>query len=76
MNKLKRIAALLLVVILVGMVFLTLYCAVTGSRLFMVSLVTTLLLPVLLYAYMLIYRLLKKNGENEKKSGYDDDSGI
>ena len=68
MRRLKRIAALLLVIILVGLVFLTLYCVVTGSRYFMASLMTTLLLPVLLYAYMFIYRLLKKNGEeNEQK---------
>lgn len=76
MNKLKRIAALILVVVLAGMVFLTLYCAVTGSRFFMASLVVTLVLPVLLYAYMLIYRLLKKNGEDEKVSGDGDDPGI
>ena len=48
MNKLKRIAALVLVVVLAGLVFLTLYCAVTGSRFFMASLVVTLILPVLL----------------------------
>ncbi len=72
MHKLKRIAALLLVIILVGLVFLTLYFAVTGSRFFMASLMTTLLLPILLYAYMFIYRLLKKNGEDTAGTGNKD----
>ena len=70
MRRLKRIAALLLVIILVGLVFLTLYCAVTGSRYFMASPMTTLLLPVLLYAYMFLFRLLTKTREEngQKKS--------
>lgn len=60
MKKLKRILALLLVVFLIGMVFLTLYLAVTGSRYFMASLITTLGLPLLLYVYMFMYRIMKK----------------
>ena len=52
MKRLKRAGALLLVIILIGLVMLTLYCAVTGSRYFMASLMATLLLPILLYAYM------------------------
>lgn len=65
MRRLKQIGAFLLVCILVGLVVLTLVCAITGSRYFMASLMTTLLLPILIYAYMFIYRLIKKN-EMEK----------
>lgn len=66
MHKLKQIGALLLVVILVALVLLTLYFAVIGSRYFMASLVVTLVFPVLLYAYMLVYRIVKKNGQEEE----------
>ena len=54
MRRLKRIAALLLVIILVGLVFLTLYCAVTGSRYFMASLMTALAagFTICLYVYL------------------------
>ena len=64
-TKLKRIAALALVVIMLGLVVLTLFLAVTGSRYFMASMVSMLVLPVLVYAYMLIYRVM--HGEDEKK---------
>lgn len=72
MHKLKQIGALLLVVILVALVLLTLYFAVTGSRYFMASLVATLVFPVLLYAYMLVYRIVKKNGQEEESADGDE----
>ncbi|MDD7208793.1 MAG: hypothetical protein PUH29_01845 [Lachnospiraceae bacterium] len=59
MKKIKRILALLLVVFLVAMVFVTLYCAVTGSRYFMAALYVTIGFPLLLYVYFFIYRLMK-----------------
>ena len=34
MKKVKRIAALLMVIFLIAMVFVTLYCAITGSPAF------------------------------------------
>ena len=49
------------------MVFVTLYLAVTGSRYFMASLFVTLGFPLLLYAYLFIYRLIK--GRDEKDGG-------
>lgn len=60
MKKIKQILALLLVVFLIAMVFVTLYFAVTGSPYFMASLFTMLGLPLLIYAYMFIYRLMKE----------------
>lgn len=67
MNKIKQIGALILVLILIGLVLLTLFLAVTGSSYFMASLITTLMLPILLYAYMFIYRLLRKEDKSIKK---------
>ena len=65
MKKVKRIAALLMVIFLIAMVFVTLYCAITGNPYFMASLFTMLALPSLIYAYMFIYRIVKD--KNEKK---------
>ena len=64
MKKIKQIAALVLVIFLIAMVFVTLYCAITGSPYFMASLFVMLGLPLLIYAYMFIYRLVK---EKDKK---------
>lgn len=72
MHKLKQIGALLLVFILVALVLLTFYFAVIGSRYFMASLVVTLVFPVLLYAYMLVYRIVKKNGQEEESADGDE----
>lgn len=65
MRTMKRILALVLAVFLLVMVFVTLYLAVTGSRYFMVSLYVTLGFPLLLYAYLFIYRLLKEKGRRD-----------
>lgn len=59
MKKIKRIVALLLVIFIVAMVFVTLYCAVTGSPYFMASLFVTIGFPLLLYVYLFIYRIMK-----------------
>jgi len=54
MKKIKRILALLLVIFLIAMVFVTLYCAVTGSPYFMASLfdVRTAVINLCLYVYL------------------------
>ena len=67
MRNVKRILALLLAVFLLAMVFVTLYLAVTGSRYFMASLFVTLGFPLLLYAYLFIYRLIKDRDEKDDR---------
>ncbi len=57
-DRIKRILALALVIFLVAMVFVTLYLAVTGSPYFLGSLYVTLGLPLLIYAFLFIYRIL------------------
>lgn len=67
MKKMKRIFAMAGVFLLVGLVILTLYFAVTGSRYFMASLFCMLMMPLMMYAYMFIYRMVSgdSSGENE-----------
>ncbi len=59
MERLRRILAMLLVIFLVLMVFVMLYLGITGSRYFLISVYVTLGFPLLLYAFMFIYKLLK-----------------
>lgn len=67
----KRIAAVIGIVVLVGMYLVTLVAAVTSSpsspQLFKASLYCTMVVPVLLYGYQLIYRVLKKYREDREK---------
>lgn len=60
-EKIKRILALILVIIMVALVFLTLFFAITGSPYFFASLIAMFMVPILVYSYMFIYRLLKKD---------------
>lgn len=65
MKKVKRILALIGVILLVSMYILTLVGALIAPEysdaLFKASIYSTIVVPVMLYAYMLVYRLLKKN---------------
>lgn len=80
MKNIKRIAALTGVVLLVGMYVMTLLFALSGrpdaSSLLMASLYATVIIPVLLYAFMLVYKwqhpkeataCQKKNQESYKE---------
>ena len=62
--KIKRIAALLGVIVLVGLYLITFILAFvdpTASKDWLkASIVCTIILPVFFYAYLLVYRNLKK----------------
>ena len=62
--KIKRVVALLGVVILVGLYLITLILAFvdpTASKdLLKASIICTIIIPVFFYAYLLVYRNLKK----------------
>lgn len=64
MKKTKQILALSGAVLLLGMYAATLVFALIGSdnalKLLKASIACTILVPVLLYAYILVYRILKK----------------
>ena len=68
MKKAKRILALAGAVLLVCMYACTLIFALMGSPastgLFKASVAATILVPVLLYAYILVARLLKGSGSD------------
>jgi len=68
--KLKRIGALALVVLLVGLYLATFILAFMKSpaaqKLFQASAIATIALPIMLYGYMLIYKYLKnRNSPNQ-----------
>lgn len=69
MKKMKRILALAVVILLAALYLATLIFALIGSDwafgMFKACLALTIVLPVLLYGYFLIYRILKN--DNDKK---------
>lgn len=69
MKKLKRIFAIAGVVILLGMYLLTFISAMFATpnthALFLGSLAATIIIPVFLYAYSLIYKMVYKNDEQD-----------
>lgn len=64
MKKVRQILAILGVIILVALYLLTLFAALFDSsdtmQFFFASVVATVIIPALLWAYTFIYRLIKK----------------
>lgn len=79
MKKLKRITALVGVILLIALYAGTMLLGIFGSEktmdLLFVAIICTVIIPVLLWAYSFIYRLLKenfnvfKNEEKDKEKG-------
>lgn len=71
MKKTKRILAVAGIILLLAMYAMTLIFAVSGSESadgwFKVSLFCTIAIPVMLYAYTLVYRYLKDRGEEIRR---------
>lgn len=71
MKKAKQILALIGVVILIGLYVSTLICALSSSENFMnmlmASIYATVIIPVLIWAYTFIYRLVRKDSDDEKE---------
>ena len=69
MKKAKRILAILGIIVLVGLYLTTLACATFAKdnvmNLLMASLYATVVIPVLIWAYTFIYKLMKKDSKNE-----------
>ncbi len=65
MKKVKQILAVLGIVLLVGLYLSTLVFAIIGSsdamNLFKASIFATVVVPVLIWAYSMVYRLLKNH---------------
>ena len=75
MRLLQRILAILGVAALLGLVFLTLYLAVTGSPYFMASLFAMIVIPVFIYGYMTILRILSKDQKKRIEDILEEGSG-
>ena len=76
MKKLQRILAIAGVVLLVGMYAATLIFALSGSPesdgWFKASIACTIIVPVFLYANMLVYKVLKNRGDTKKQLTEED----
>ena len=74
MKKVKRILAMIGVILLIGLYLSTLFCALFAKEnlmsLLMASIYATFVIPVLIWAYTFIYKLVKKddNEENNEDS--------
>lgn len=62
MKKVRRIVALLTVIVIVALVIGTLICAISGSRYFFGMLFLSFAVPVVLWVFMWFTRLV--NGES------------
>lgn len=75
MKKVKQILAILGVVLLLGLYVITLIMAVTDNTatlsMLEASVVATILIPILMWAYSFIYRLLKKYYGSDKDKNED-----
>lgn len=69
MKKAKRILSIIGIIVLVGLYLTTLACAIFAKNnimnLLMASLYATVVIPVLIWAYAFIYKLMKKDSKNE-----------
>lgn len=75
MQKLKRILALAGAVLLIGMYLITLILGLTASPatqdMLMAAIVCTVVIPCLLYAFMLVARVLDNRGHSDSQSKAD-----
>lgn len=71
MKKVKRIFAILGIVLLLSVIGINVYAAFTATpenhALFQASLYSMVVIPVMIFAYVLVYRLLKRNAEDKKQ---------
>lgn len=71
MEKLKRILAWTGIILLVGMYVITLILAIVDSSttgvMFKASFACSFLIPVMLYAYMLVYKWTKDRNDSDKE---------
>lgn len=77
MKTIKRVAAILLIVLLVGLYILTLISGILATpqtgNLFRACIYCTVTVPCFLYGLELIYRLLHKNRDIDEKGEKEND---
>lgn len=81
MKNVKRIMAIVGIVLLLGLYIVTFIVAVAGGegtgQLFTACIVATVVIPVLIYVYTWIYKLVKKDADEarQKMYGQEEDEG-
>lgn len=69
MKKTKQILSLLGVLFLIGLYISTIVCALSGSEnfmdLLMASIYATVVIPVLIWAYTFVYKLIQKHTSDD-----------
>lgn len=77
MKRTKQILAIIGIVILVGMYVTTLILAIMNNelsnRFFMASIICTVVVPVLIYIYQWLYKLVKKAADDSREGVYIQD---
>ena len=70
MKRTKQILAIIGIIILAGLYITTLVLAIVNNeltqRFFIASIVCTVVVPVLIYVYQWLYRLIKKDASQEE----------
>lgn len=70
MKKTQRILAMIGVILLISLYIVTLISAFLAtpysSALFKSCIYSTIVIPILLYVYIMLYKLLKKDDENKE----------
>ncbi|MDD7403348.1 MAG: hypothetical protein SO170_03555 [Butyribacter sp.] len=70
MKKAKRVLALLGVILLIGLYIMTLVSAILATPatkdFFVASVIATIMIPILLYVYQMIYRLVAGKPDEEQ----------
>ncbi len=73
MKKIQQILAILGIVLLLGLYLTTLILAILGKDffpMFMAALLASMALPVLLWVYGYIYKLIKRNSEQNAENDH------
>jgi len=68
LKKIKRILAILGAIILAGLYISTIVCALSSNENYMdmASVYATVIIPVLIWAYSFVYKMVKKNHEQKE----------
>lgn len=71
MKKTKQVLAMIGIILLVSLYVITLVCAITDNtstmQVFMASVFATVVIPVMIWAYSFIFRLIKKNSQEKEE---------
>lgn len=80
MKKVKRVLAIAGVIVLLGLYVVTLIsaiCATPATKdFFLVSVIATLMIPILIYVYLLIYQLVTGRQEDAEEKIQKKDKGF